>query len=100
MSNPTTNDESEPITQVALNKSMTYEDMRKIYPNLPESLPVPTRSVECNMMSYIDDKGVRKEIWMPKGTADTASKHLKKKNWDALAKFPEWSESTFKYTES
>jgi len=74
---------------------MTWADMRKIYPNLPESPPKPKRTVECNMLSYVDDKGDKKKIWIPKGTLGTACKHYEKKDWDALAKFPAWGEFTF-----
>lgn len=97
MSAPTTSPEPVPVTQLAQNKSMTYEEMRQIYPNLPESIPRPTRTVECNMMSYTDGEGAKKEIWIPKGTLSTACKHFERKDWDALAKFPAWSEFTFSF---
>lgn len=95
MSAPATNPELAPVTQVAQNKSMTYEETRKIYPNLPESLPTPTRTVECNMISYTDGEGAKKEIWIPKGTLRTACMHFENQDWDALTKFPAWSEFTF-----
>lgn len=62
--------------------------MRKIYPQLPDKPPVPTRTVECNSMSYTDGEGVQRQIWIPKGTLKTASKHLENQNWAALARFP------------
>lgn len=99
MSCSTTAAESAPVTQAAQNKSMTYKEMRKIYASLPKSLPRPTRTVECNMMSYTDGKGTKKQIWMPKGTTRTACKHLEKEDWDALVKFPVWGGFTFSFCE-
>lgn len=75
-------------------KKMTIEEMRKIWPQIPDPIPRPTRSVECNMMSYVDGEGAKREIWMPKGTMRTACNHLEKKDWDALSKFPAWGESS------
>jgi hypothetical protein len=97
MSSPTTNAESVPIARVALNESMTFEEMRKIDANLPGALKRPKRAVQPNMLSYTDGEGAKKAIWMPKGTMHTACKHLEKEDWDALAKFPLWSEFTFSF---
>ncbi len=95
MSAPTTNPEAASVTEIAQRKSMTYEEMRKIYPSLPEHLPRPTRTVECNMLSYVDGTGAKKNIWLPKGTMHTACRHFNEKDWNALAKFPAWGEFTF-----
>src|ERR1700712_1050442 len=92
MSTPTTNTESAPITQVAPRKSMTDEEM-------PKSLQRPARTLECNMISYTDGEGAKKEIWLPKGTMLTACKHFEKNDWDALAKFPVWSKFTISFCE-
>ncbi|PVH75769.1 hypothetical protein DL98DRAFT_518461 [Cadophora sp. DSE1049] len=80
--------EPAPFPEEHRNKPMSWEDMRKIYPQLPEKPPVPTRTVECNSMSYTDGEGVQRQIWIPKGTLKTACKHLDNKNWAALTKFP------------
>ena len=71
------------------------EEVRKTHPDPPKSIPRPIRTVACNMMSYIDGEGARKQIWIPKGTLSTASKHFENKEWDALAKFPTWGKFTF-----
>lgn len=43
-------------------------------------------------MVYIDGAGVERQIWMPKGTARTAFKYMRNQDWDALGKWPVWSE--------
>ncbi|KAG4430313.1 hypothetical protein IFR05_014203 [Cadophora sp. M221] len=88
MSSSPTNAEPNQPTDGGQNKSMTWDELRMIHPNLPERVPIPTRSVECNSMSYTDGEGVGRQIWIPKGTLQTASMHFYKKNWDALAKWP------------
>lgn len=52
--------------------------------------PIPKKTVECNMMVYMDCVGIKHEIYMPKGTMQRAGKLLEEKNWDELAKYPKW----------
>lgn len=52
----------------------------------------PTKTVECNMMSYADGDGVTRQIYMPKGTARLAGALLTAKRFSDLAKFPAWGE--------
>lgn len=56
------------------------------------TVPRPTKTVECNMMSYTDGEGVVRQIYMPKGTAKLAGTLYKAKRFDDLAKFPVWGE--------
>ncbi|KAH7309999.1 hypothetical protein BKA65DRAFT_519269 [Rhexocercosporidium sp. MPI-PUGE-AT-0058] len=88
MSSPSTIPEPYQPPESTQNESMTWEELRKKYPQLPEQIPRPTRSVECNSMGYTDDKGVERQIWIPKGTLQAACKHFDMKNWNALAKWP------------
>lgn len=62
--------------------------------DLPPGLiiPRPTKTVECNMMSYTDGEGVTREIYMPKGTMGLACALSEAKRFDDLAKFPAWGE--------
>ena len=78
---------------------MADDEIGKTDSNLPRPLARPIRSRECNVMSYTDGEGAKKKIWMPKGTMRTACNHLAEKDWDALAKFPVWSEFTFYFCE-
>lgn len=48
-------------------------------------------AVECNSMSYVDQNNVQRLIYLPKGTAKRAGDLLEAKNWDELAKFPDYS---------
>lgn len=52
----------------------------------------PTKTVDCNMMSYTDGEGVARQIYMPKGTAGLASALYADKRFDDLARFPAWGE--------
>lgn len=56
------------------------------------TIPRPTKTVECNMMSYTDGEGVARQIYMPKGTMGVACALYAGKRFDALAKFPTWGE--------
>lgn len=62
--------------------------------DLPSDLtiPRPTKTVECNMMSYTDGEGVARQIYMPKGTLGVACALYAGKRFDALARFPSWGE--------
>lgn len=50
-------------------------------------------SVQVNVMRYKDGDGVWREIYMPKGTQEQATKYLEEENWAELAKFDEYSKS-------
>lgn len=56
-------------------------------------LPPPgtMRSAEPNAMDYTDDKGVKREIYLPQGTMHAAWDHLQNERWDELDKFEEYS---------
>lgn len=56
------------------------------------AIPRPTKTVDCNMMSYADDDGVTHQIYMPKGTARLAGALFTAKRFSDLAKFPAWGE--------
>lgn len=62
--------------------------------SLPPGFPPirPTKTVECNMMSYTDGEGVARSIYMPKGTAGLAAALHTARRFDDLAKFPAWGE--------
>jgi len=73
----------------------SLENLQK-HSNLPNPQPgKPIRTRECNMMSYVDGEGVKREIWMPKGTMTTACKYFSEENWDELAKFPVWNNQQY-----
>lgn len=61
-------------------------------PNSGPATPRPTKTVECNMMSYADDDGVTRQIYMPKGTAGLADALLTAKRFSDLDKFPAWGD--------
>lgn len=44
------------------------------------------------MMSYADDDGVTRQIYMPKGTAGLADALLTAKRFSDLDKFPAWGD--------
>ena len=88
MSAPSNNPEPPTLPEEQQNIPTSWEELRKVYPQLPETPPRPTRTVECNSMTYRDGEGVERNIWIPKGTLRTASKHLENGKWAALAKFP------------
>jgi len=75
--------------------SSAWEELRKEYPQLPANIPIPKRSVECNAMSYTDDSGVLRQIWMPKGTMKTACRYFEKEDWKALAKWPVYADQGY-----
>lgn len=56
------------------------------------TVPRPTKTVECNMMSYTDGEGVTRQIYMPKGTMSLACALYAGKRFDDLARFPAWGE--------
>lgn len=58
--------------------------------DLPSGITIhcPTKTVECNMMSYTDGEGVARRIYMPKGTMSNASALYAGKRFDDLARFP------------
>lgn len=62
--------------------------------DLPSGLtiPRPTKTVECNMMSYTDDEGVTRQIYIPKGTMGVACALYADKRFEDLARFPAWGE--------
>ncbi|KAG4418365.1 hypothetical protein IFR04_008507 [Cadophora malorum] len=88
MSAPSSTPEPTTLPEEQQNIPASWADLRKIHPQLPETPPRPTRTVECNSMTYRNGEGVEKHIWIPKGTLKTASMHLENENWAALAKFP------------
>ncbi len=47
-----------------------------------------------DMMSYTDGDGVKHEIYIPARDYYKCTLHFVKEEWDELAKFPKWSEST------
>ncbi|KAL2067644.1 hypothetical protein VTL71DRAFT_15740 [Oculimacula yallundae] len=47
-------------------------------------------------MSYTNDAGVLRQIWMPKGTATTAGQLFEKKDWKALEKWPTYADQGYK----
>lgn len=53
-------------------------------------------SEECKMvhhpnkMVYTNDEGERREIYMPTRDFYKAMAHIRKEEWDELAKFPRW----------
>ena len=55
------------------------------------SIPRPTRSVEVNSFFYTDEKGIKHDIYIPKGTVRVASKLWSEKMFDELGKFPPYS---------
>lgn len=56
------------------------------------TVPHPTKTVECNMMSYTDGEGVARRIYIPKGTMSVACALYADKRFDDLARFPAWGE--------
>lgn len=88
MSAPSSTPEPTTLPEEQQNIPASWADLRKIHPQLPETPPRPTRTVECNSMTYRNGEGVEKHIWIPKGTLKTACMHLENENWAALAKFP------------
>lgn len=62
-------------------------------PNPPP--PQPIKTVEINMMAYVDDKGFMRKIYLPKGTASTARRLYAEKRWDDLAKFPAYEKQGY-----
>jgi len=58
----------------------------------------PKKTVQPNMMSYTDDKGIVRQIHLPTGLYQKAVDHLTKNEYDELAKFPKWEYQ--KYTEA
>ncbi len=54
----------------------------------------PKKRVHVNWMSYEDKDGTPREIYLPRGTAETAWDHLMNERWDELAKFETYSRYT------
>ncbi|KAL2277319.1 hypothetical protein FJTKL_00043 [Diaporthe vaccinii] len=77
-------------TQTALAKNGCNEEC--LAPAFGLVIPRPTKTVECNMMSYTDGEGVARKIYMPKGTARLAGTLYTAKRFDDLARFPVWGE--------
>ncbi|KAG6365297.1 hypothetical protein INS49_006906 [Diaporthe citri] len=77
-------------TQIALAKNCGDEAGLFLAPGL--TIPRPTKTVECNVMSYTDGEGVARRIYMPKGTAGLAGALYTAKRFDDLARFPAWGE--------
>ncbi|KUJ13878.1 uncharacterized protein LY89DRAFT_721066 [Mollisia scopiformis] len=82
----------EPQTKIPI------EEARKIY-DLPNPMPRPIRSRQLNMMSYTDGEGVKREIWMPRGTSTRACELLIAEDWDELAKYPVRGPDNLSYQE-
>lgn len=62
-------------------------------PHDPEhTISRPTKTVDCNMLSYTDGEGIARHIYMPKGTMHLACALYDGKRFDDLAKFPAWGE--------
>ncbi|KAJ4159836.1 uncharacterized protein LMH87_007775 [Akanthomyces muscarius] len=51
-----------------------------------------------NKMVYTNDEGERREIYMPTRDFYKAMAHIRKEEWDELAKFPRWENQ--RYTEA
>lgn len=64
-------------------------------PPLSAIPPRPIKTVECNMMRYIDGEGVTRQIYMPKGTARLAGDLFTARRFSGLAKFPAWDNQTY-----
>ena len=63
----------------------------------PEGPPIRKKNVRPNKMVYFDAQGVRHEIHIPTGTYERATALFVAKDWDELAKFPVWGESSNPY---
>lgn len=50
-------------------------------------------AVQPNRMSYVDGNGGSRQIHIPKGRNQEASQRFMNEDWEALARFPTWSES-------
>ncbi|KAH8718619.1 hypothetical protein HC256_003251 [Beauveria bassiana] len=48
-----------------------------------------------NKMVFTDDKGERREIYMPARDFYKAMAHVIKEEWDELAKFPKWENQSY-----
>lgn len=49
-------------------------------------------AVQPNQMTYVDGNDVSRQIHIPKGKNQEARQHFMDKDWEALARFPTWSE--------
>lgn len=78
----------------ATQKALARDDGGNEAAEAPSSPTVlrPTKTVECNMMSYTDDEGVIRQIYMPKGTMSLACALYADNRFDDLARFPAWGE--------
>lgn len=48
--------------------------------------------VKPNMMFYTDGQGVKHEIYIPRGQNEEVTRLYVNEDWEALAKYPKWSE--------
>lgn len=46
-------------------------------------------------MAYVDDEGLMRKIYTPKGTASTAYRLYAEKRWDDLARFPAYEKQGY-----
>lgn len=59
---------------------------------LPEGF---TAVFEPNNFIYNDNKGIRHNIYLPRGTYSKAMKCYEAKKWDELAKYPAWGMNSY-----
>ncbi|KAK3398750.1 hypothetical protein B0T20DRAFT_411952 [Sordaria brevicollis] len=72
--------------------NVIYTDSNGVkYQIWPPPPGVRLRSAQVNCMTYTDDKGVEREIYLPQGTAHTAWDHLENERWEELEKFEEYA---------
>jgi hypothetical protein len=48
-------------------------------------------AVKPNQMTYTDDAGVSRSIYIPRGKNEEAYRHFEHEDWKSLSLFPIWS---------
>ncbi|KAK0101148.1 hypothetical protein ONS95_012871 [Cadophora gregata] len=92
---PSNNNNTTTKHPIPIPTPIPYSELHKLHPELPPQPHQPTRTAECNSMTYTPgsgsgSSGVQRQIWLPKGTMRTACKHLQDENWAALEKYPDY----------